>query len=436
MKKITLMIAVFTIAICVSAQVTVTKNWERSDSLGNNLAWNSTGDVTRGIAVGKMGANDRVFLATRHTSGTKVHVLNAATGDSITSLNMTGVTGGTHIISDAGMTEDGKLLVSSLTTGAILASPLKIYMWENETDAPIVAILWGPSVSEGRYGDKITVTGNYSTGTARVYAVKNISGTTKVKYWDMKTDPANAGKFIFNQDPKDLGDVANLGVLASIGLRTDGGYYFKVNGSQIKQYDNTGAQIGVESLSSVVSSQGNNVRYVANNNLNDAVICYFRYSTAATATSRLGNHKVDFLQVNGNNLANATVIASTPSLGNNANGNGAGGVVVNKLPNNNVEVFVLSTNNGVGKYTISGLLTAAPNSVKKLENSNVKLSFSNGKVTVVGIIPSSIELYNALGQRINSIYNSNIIETNNVKGIYIVQVKENGKIVKTEKISL
>lgn len=432
MKKITLLFAAFIVASSAFSQ-TVTTNWERSDSLANNRVWNLSGDVTRGLAYGTMGGNERVFVATRHTSGTKVHVLDAATGDSITSMNMTGVTGGTHAISDAGMTEDGKLFVSNLQTGVIAASPLKVYMWNNTTDAPTVAVQWGPAVSEGRYGDKITVTGNYTTGTAKIYAVKNITGTASIKYWDMTEDLANPGKYIFNQDPKELTTVANLGVLASIGLRPDNGFYYKINGANMKQYDNAFALVGAESSGSVVAPGGNNAKYIANNDLGEAIVCYFRYNTLASTTSKLGNHKVDILRVNGNNLANATVLASTPSLGNNANGNGAGGIVVNKLPNNNIELYVLSTNNGMAKYTISGLFTTT--STDKVL-SNINLIVANSKITFNGITPSSIELFNILGQKARSIVNSNEISTDNLQGVYIVQVKYEGKIVKTSKVSI
>lgn len=428
MKKITLLFAALALTVGAMAQVTITKNWEKSDSLGTNLAWNLSGDVTRGMAYGKMGANERVFVATRHTSGTKVHVLSAATGDSITSLNMTGVTGGTHVISDAGMTEDGKLLVCNMA----MPGTLKIYKWENEVDAPTVAISW--AFATGRYGDKFTVTGNYTTGTAKVYAVMNVSGVTKVKYWDMKEEPASSGIYVFNQDPKDLGDVTNLEVLASVGLRPDGGYYFKINGAQIKQYDNAGAQVGVESLSSIVAANGNTVRYIADNDLGEAIICYVRYSTAATTTAKAGNHKIDVLRVNSNNLANATVIASTPSLGNNANGNGAGGLVVNKLPNNDVELYFLSTNNGVAKYTLSGLFITT--GVNKPSNESINISINNDKLLVNGITPSSIEIFNTLGQRVKSIENSNELNTDNLRGVYVVRVKSEGKAVKTTKITI
>ncbi len=428
MRKITFFIATLVIAVGAVAQVTITKNWERSDSLGTNFAWNLSGDVTRGMAYGKMGANERVFVATRHSSGTKVHVLSAATGDSITSLNMTGVTGGTHVISDAGMTEDGKLLVCNMA----MPGTLKIYKWENEVDAPTVAISW--AFTPGRYGDKFTVTGNYTTGTAKVYAVMNVSGVTKVKYWDMKEEPASSGVFVFNQDPKDLGDVTNLGVLASVGVRPDGGYYFKINGAQIKQYSNTGVQIGVESLSSVVASNGNTVRYIADNDLGEAIIGYVRYSTTATTTARAGNHKIDILRVNNNNLAEATVLASTPSLGNNANGNGAGGLVVNKLPNNNVEIYFLSTNNGVAKYTLSGLFMTTGE--KNTLNEKINISTLDNKLVVDGITPSSIELFNTIGQRVKSIENANELKTDNLQGVFVVRVKSEGKVVKTTKIAI
>lgn len=428
MKKITLLFAAILVAASAMAEITVTKNWEKSDSLGTNLFYNN-GDGTRGMAYGKMGENERVFVVSRNgITGNKVHVLNAITGDSVTSLNMTGVSGGTHIISDAGITEDGKLLVCNMA----MPGTLKIYKWENVIDAPTLAISW--TFTTGRYGDKITVTGNYNSGTAKVYAVMNISGTTKVKYWDMTADPINTGQFIFNQDPKDLGDVANLGVLASIGLRPDGGYYFKINGAQIKQYNNLGAQVGVESLSSLVSSQGNTVRYIADNDLGEAIICYFRYSTTATTTSKLGNHKVDILRVNGNNLSTASVLASTPSLGNNANGNGAGGLVVNKLIDNNIELYILSTNNGIAKYTISGLFTTTGNN--NTAQSKVDFNIVNNRISISGTNPSSIELFNTLGQKVSSISNSNELRTDNLKGVYIVQIKAKGKIVKTSKVSI
>lgn len=430
------MVAAVLVAMSVSAQVTVTKIWEKSDSLGTRHVWN-TGDNTRGLAYGTMGGNERVFLATRSTTGgqlARVVVLNALTGDSVTTMNMTGVTGGTHVISDAGLTEDGVLFVSNLTTGAIAASPLKIYKWINETTAPTIAVQWGPAVSEGRYGDKITVTGKVSDGTARIYAVKNVSGTANIKYWDMIPDLANPGTYIFNQEPKNFFDVPGLGVIASLGFRPDGGSYYKINGANIKQYTALGVLVGGESSSSVIASSGNNVRYIGDDDQGNAVICYFRYSTAGTTNSRLGNQKVDFVRVLSNDLVNATVITGTPSLGKTANGNGAGGVVVKKLINNDVDIYVLSTNNGVAKYTISGLMTA-PTTILKNVNSTFLFTKSSNTLKVQGTTPSSIELFNTLGQKVQAVTNKSEVNISNLRGVHIVKVNVNG-VTSTQKINL
>jgi hypothetical protein len=435
MKKITLLFVAVIVAVTTFSQ-TVTTNWERSDSLLTRHVWNA-GDNTRGLAFGTMGGNERLFVATRSTTGsqvTRVIILNALTGDSVSVMNMTGVTGGTHVISDAGLTEDGVLLVSNLTTAVSSTSPLKIYKWTNETAAPTVAVQWGPAVAEGRYGDKITVTGKISDGTARIYAVKNISGTANIKYWDMMEDTGNPGTYIFNQTPKNLFDVSGLGVLASIGLRPDGGSYYKINGANIKQYTSNGTLVGSESSSSVIASSGNNVRYIGDDNQGNAVICYFRYSTAGTTNSRLGNHKVDFVRVLGNDLANATVITGTPSLGKTANGNGAGGIVVKKLINNDVELYVLSTNNGVAKYTISGLMTVATTSLNTTKAS-LNLTKTSSLLKVNGTTPSSIELFNTLGQKVQSVSNKNELNISSLRGVHIVKVNANG-VTSTQKINL
>lgn len=435
MKKITLFIGLV-LSVYASSQVTISRNWERSDSLATRHVWNA-GDNARGLAYGTMGANERVFVATRSTVGAqtpRIVILHAHSGDSVSVMNMTGVAGGTHIISDAGMTEDGILLVSNLVTAVSATSPLKIYQWNNETAAPTVAVQWGPAVAEGRYGDKITVTGKINDGTARIYAVRNIAGTANIKYWDMIEDTTNPGTFVFNQLPKNLFDVPGLGVLASIGLRPDGGSYYKINGANIRQFTSAGVQVGGESLSSVVAHSGNNVRYVGDDNMGNAVVCYFRYNTGNTTNSHLGNHKVDFLRVLNNDLINATVIASTPSMGRIANGNGAGGVVVNKLANNDVELYVLSTNNGIAKYTLSGLLSVATTSIHATKVAT-PITLTSTVLKVHGATPAFIELYNAMGQKVQSVLDRSEMNIAGLRGVYVVKTNVNG-IISTQKIKL
>ena len=67
-----------------------------------------------------------------------------------------------------------------------------------------------------------------------------------------------------------------------------------------------------------------------------------------------------------------------------------------------------------------------------------KMTFrtEGNSVSISGINPSSIELYNTLGQKVTSTSNKSELLTNSLEGVYIVQVKVGGKTVKTEKISL
>ena len=421
MKKITsLMVAIFLIA-SVSAAVIIETNWQLSAATNPSTlpAWVGTGNLCRGLAFGKMGANERVFAISRQ-DGNLIHILNASTGADLGTMNMgTSVTEGTHVISDGGMTSDGKLLVSNM----VLPGIFRVYLWDNETNPPIIAISY--AITNGRYGDKITVTGNYNTGTAKVYAANYNVGTSKLLCWSMIPDPSNAGKFIFNQTPTQLFDVATTGTFSQVDVRPDGDIFYKTCNSQIIHYTAAGLPVDT-TIATVVANYGITVRYIGKDALNNEYLCYFR----AGATKE----KLNILKLPNGSLKNATVIDSTATLGKNANGNSTCGVIVNVLPNNDVELYVLSTNNGIGKYTVKGLFTTT--GTNDLSNSNVKVGYSKRNISVVGTQASSIELFNTLGQKVKSIVNSNELNTDNLKGVYIVQIKSEGKIVKTSKLSI
>ena len=426
MKKLTYLFVALVVAMSVSAAVTVETNWQLSAATVPSTipAWVGTGNSCRGLAYGKMGANERVFVVSRE-GGNLVHILNAATGADLGTLPMgTGVvTGSYFVINDAGMTEDGVLLVGSM---ALAGGEFKVYRWNTETGDPTLAISYPAAL--GRMGDKITVTGNISTGTARVYAATAtaVDGKTQIYYFDMIADGANPGKYIFNQSPKTLSSVVTCTSNPGIGLKSNGDFYFKGGGTQISSYTAAGVVTGTESNSSVVGSSGNTVRYIGKDGLNNEYICYFRNGT--------GMERVQILSLPNGDLATASGGIKTDSLGVNTNGNGTSGLVVNVLPNNNVELYVLSTNNGIGKYTVKGLFPTT--GVNEMAKDKIKLNYSKNTISVVGTTASSIELFNTLGQKAKSVTNSNELRTDNLQGVYIVQVKAEGKIVKTTKLTI
>ncbi|MFZ4726808.1 MAG: T9SS type A sorting domain-containing protein [Paludibacter sp.] len=425
MKKTTSLIAAFLVAMSVSAAVIVETNWQLSAATVPSTipVWVGTGNLCRGLAYGKMGANERVFVISRE-GGNLVHILNASTGADLGTLPMGTdvVTGSYFVINDAGMTSDGVLLVGSM---ALANGEFKVYRWDTETSTPTLAISYPAAL--GRMGDKITVVGSITTGTARVYAstASAVDGKTKIYYFDMEADAANPGKYKFVQTPKTLASVTTCTSNPAIGLKSNGDFYFKGGGTQISSYTSAGV-LGTESSSTIVGSSGNTPRYIGKDALNNEYICYFR--NGAT------KEKLNILKLPNGDLSLATVVDSTAALGVNANGNGTSGVVVNVLPNNDVELFVLSTNNGIGKYTVKGLFTST--GLNDLSNNNVNVIYLKSTISVEGTRVSSIELYNSLGQKVKSVLNSNELKTDNLKGVYIVQIKAEGKIVKTTKVSI
>jgi len=426
MKKIALVIVALIMTASLSAVVTIQTNWQLSAATTPSTlpTWIGTGNNCRGIAFGKMGTNERVFVVSRQ-DGNLIHVLNAGTGEKVGTLPMgTGiVTGSYFIINDAGMTEDGILLVGTM---ALANGEFKVYRWDSETSEPTLAISYPAAV--GRLGDKITVSGSISSGTARVWAATAtaVDAKTKIFYFDMEADIANPGKFKFVQTPKTFSSVTTSTSNPGVGLKTNGTVMYKSGGSQIADFDQNGTQNVKTTVSTVVATAGNTVRYVGADNNNDEYLVYFRYG--------LGQERVNLLKVPGGDLSLATRVDSTAALGTNGNTNGTGGVVVNRLSDGNVELYVLSTNNGVGKYTISGLNLVA--GLTKSTNDRFNVFIKNNYLEIEGVNAVSIELFNALGQKIQSVKNSSILKFDNLRGVFFVRVKDDAGLVRSEKVKL
>jgi len=440
MKKITSLFVAIVVATCVSAQVTLSRVWERSDSAFTETGLDANKKPayfddanTRGIALGGLNSNagkvERLFLVSRNVLGNVVRVLDVNTGADVKSLNMTDVTGGGFSISDAGVTEDGVLLVSNCTHSS--SGPFKVYKWDNEDLAPSIAISF-PS-GAARYGDKINVTGKYSDGTARIYTIAGGALTNyKVQYFGMEQV---AGVWKFKQTPDEL----NTSITAAnsnfhqFNAGPDGGYYFRSVGLNDFQQIKSDLTANIGNTHPTTIAQGGTVPVFIKTVGGFDYACYLRYGSAAT--SKLSTNQIEVIKIDRSlGITSATVLAASPSFGKLAPGNGAGHVVVKNMPNGDVDIFALSTQNGVARYRLSGADIGA--GVGKAIDKSVTINAFKGKISISGINPSSIELFNTLGQKITSITNSDVLNTYNLKGVYIVQVIAEGKIVKSEKIVL
>lgn len=426
MKKITLFLAAAMVAATSWAQnPTITTEWTLSAASSTLPTYIGTASSVRGMGTGTFEGEKVVVIPSRE-GGINVRVLKAVDGTQLASLNVTGIAGGLFTVSDAGVTEDGKILVSNMSNSNNNADhPFKVYMWANSTSAPTVAISY---VLPGafRFGDHVTIKGRIDDGTAKVYAVSGALVDTKVAIlrFDMVSD--GNGGFVFNQTPVNITptSISAAGGYASIDFLPNGSFINKYNGSNMMRYAADGSFItGQSSSSGVVATGGNSVRYIKTI-ADTAYVAYFRYGA--------GHEKADILKLENGDLTKAIVIGTTPSLGANANGNGAGRVAVEVTGTNDDYIYVFSSNNGIGKYKITW--PSVPTAVKNT-SSEYSLVKSNNQLSVEGIIPTSIIVYNVAGQKLQAVANSNTISVEGLKGIHIVKMNVNGK-THTQKVVL
>ncbi|MCL6493673.1 MAG: hypothetical protein K6T54_02715 [Ignavibacterium sp.] len=310
--------------------------WQRAVSSSNLPSWFGA-DTERGLAYGKTldateAVNDRVFVVSRNT-GTFVRILDANTGNDVGTLNTTGISGGTFALNDIAVTLDGKIIGCNLTTNAS-TSAFKFYIWNNESSAPDTLFSYlGDAV---RLGDKFTVVGDYSAGTAEIWAASSTTGQHKVYKWTMSGG-------VFNPAPQVIScsDALTSGISsASVCPLPNGDFYWNANGQNARKYQANGTLIGIIP-GTVVATGSNAIRYLGTVG-NDEYIVTFAYGS--------GNNNARVLRIPNGDPTAAVLYGVTPTLGSAANVNGAGDVDFKYNNDLTVDIFVLATNNGVGAY--------------------------------------------------------------------------------------
>lgn len=399
-----------------------------------------TSSTTRNFAVGKMNGNDRVFLFTRADDGqAKVLVYDASDGMYINSLKTANVIAPTNAgnlvsIGDGELTDDGVLLLANVV-GPKLGHDLyyfKVYMWSNELqNSPQVAIDYytGSKFPDGRFGDKIFVTGNYKDGTACIYATCKYRGYANVLRWSMKPDQTNNGTFIFDNIPEELFPVFGKGIQSSICINSKGEFYYKDSEQQIVKYNNAGDSIDVSS-SDVVREWGTTLKYIGNDG-DDEIIAYFKYRSKETSPVESFQERVDLLRLPSGKLNEAEIIATTSTLGPQYNLNGWGDIFC-RMVGDDVEVFALSATNGFGKFTVKNVFTLT--NIETTESESIKLRKQNNTLIVDGLHPRELQLYSITGQLIRTSHNTSVIGTDQLKGIYLLRIINNSKQVETIKV--
>lgn len=321
--------------------------WQKSAAQGSLPTWFGS-NTERGFAYGKVndGSNnmvDKLFVVSR-SAGNTVRVVDPATGDDAGTLTMDAIiSGGLIVINDIEVTYDGKILASNVVGSSVTAQDWKVYMWDNLTSTPVLAMTYVvPAVNPAtRLGDKFRVTGNFYNNTAVIWAAD--ANNAKVYKFSMSGGA-------FNPVPEVI-TLSNgaFGGSASVGPLPDGSFYYNAAGKNVMKYSATGMIIDTIP-GTVIATGSNSIQYLGsiNRTMNEYVLT-FAYGA--------GNENGFMANVPDGDPNLGMLYGKTPTLGVNANGNGTGDVAYMNNNDGTLTVFTLSSNNGLGAYK---LLNAVP----------------------------------------------------------------------------
>ena len=331
MKKLLSILFLFVLVGVSSAQISTI--WQRSAATSSLPTWfSATGNTERGLAYGLVNGNHRVYVVSRNVTPS-IRILNALTGADVDTLKTIGITGGTFPINDVEVSSNGVIYACNLTTNAS-ASNFKVYRYTTEADTPFVVIDY-QATSAARLGDKFTVTGSTADNSVTIWAA---SANTAELYKFTTTN--NGASFTATVIP--VGGLTGTSFgSASVGPFSNF-FYWNAGGFTPRKYNADGTLVG-SVPGSIVATGSNSIRHITNLTVDE----YF-----ATFAHGAGNENARIVKLPGGDPTAAVFIGKTDSLGVNSNSNGTGDVAIRKVSNYLYQIFVLSTNNGVGAYTL------------------------------------------------------------------------------------
>jgi len=326
----TFLAIIFTVSIGYSQ---VTTLWEKSAGATSLPTWfSATGSTERGLGYGFVGGNHRVFVPTRNGTlgGKQIFIYNAVTGDSIGFLDTTGLAGGTFVINDVEVSDNGKIFVANLASGGFF----KVYKYDSLTAAPINVINY--DATGKRLGDKFTVTGSTADNSIVIWAAG--ANTQEV----VKFATTDNG-VTFTPTVLPLTGLTGTGFgSASVGPYENGKFYWNAGGWNPKKYNADGTVAGTIP-GTVVATGSNAIRFIKSF-LGDEYVVTFAHGSP--------NENGRIVRVRFSNPDSSVIYGVTNPLGINANGNGTGDVAVQKVSDLVYNIYVLSTNNGFGAYRL------------------------------------------------------------------------------------
>jgi hypothetical protein len=311
-------------------------------------SWFANDNNTRGFAYNPATGN---LLVVSRTGGLKIIKLNAATGDSVGVMNVTGVSGGTFTGTLIDVTPTGRIFMVNLTTNTT-TSPLKIYTWENENSVPAVAFSGAVNTLALRFGDSFRV--DWTDGARDVYVGGNDQNP-------------NLAKFTWANNALTLSAVFNFGAAGNTTMRAVRGMA-PIAGEDslwINEFDYT-----VKKISTVTGAIGTVIPALPTGTFDalksslwlDYAVINNRKLFASFPSSLIASGQTASLF----DATTKTELAYT-AAGLNGNGNASGGPLFDVA---NKRMYLLATNNHIASYDISAFVPADPVTVKFTVNTS------------------------------------------------------------------
>lgn len=433
------------------------EKWNFSDN--NNtltqMGWDTS--KVRNMAYYK----DKLYLVYEQSY---IKVVDARSGKFLYDLNSEGVEGGLVNLADV-RPFDGKIVGCNIAgvDGSGVPHDLKIYVWSNSTDAPEVTTISYETLRKNdivRLGDYIEVGGDWNTieGSRIIFAydnygkVKGVKGGTHIVEF-----PVSKGKIC--TEPSKIIEVTADGnpILARSSVRAyPTPYGYLINGSGIpatkidaagkrldymdgyKTWGNAYRQFKYKGITYGFILDFNDMKY------SDMISGQPTQSASDRALNFTGGH-LKLMQIDSPDWTYkffspkniATYPAGTLS-DTRQNLNCTGNVQVNQDGDNYIEVWVLSTNQGMAYYGMGNVPseggTSSISVTEKSLDNYCNVSITGDELNIAGINASRIEIYTISGILAAVQNNASQIDIGGLtKGFYVVKIVDDKGIVYTSK---